>query len=138
MFTSVTAGNRNNIYFLDKWSGFLGQFNVIGLYNKRKWPQHPVLIPVKKFRLKISQSVRKERRWVVQMKNKTKKDAAVKSVCKHRECWGPSSWQWHKHGWKLPDKIIITVLNWKEKWIFFFRNVYVRETLYISPSSEKK
>lgn len=65
MFTSVTAGNKNNIYFLDKWSGFLGQFNVIELYNKRKWPQHPVLIPVKKFRLKISQSARKERRRMV-------------------------------------------------------------------------
>lgn len=36
MFTSVTAGDKNNIYFLDKWSGFLGQFNVIGLYNKKK------------------------------------------------------------------------------------------------------
>lgn len=51
MFTSTTAGNKQphqnpNIYFLDKWSGFLGQFNVIELYNKTKWPQHPVLIPV--------------------------------------------------------------------------------------------
>lgn len=35
-------------------------------------------------------------------------------------------------------KIIITVLNWKEKCIFFFRNVYVREILCISPSSGKK
>lgn len=49
-------------------------------------------------------------------------------------------------GWKLPDKNYysielerkITVLNWKEKCIFFSRNVYVREILYISPSSEKK
>lgn len=51
MFTSTTAGNNQphqnpNIYFLDKLSGFLGQFNVIELYNKRKWPQQPVLIPV--------------------------------------------------------------------------------------------
>lgn len=36
MFTSVTAGNKTNIYFLDKLSGFLGQFNVIWLYNKTK------------------------------------------------------------------------------------------------------
>lgn len=34
-------------------------------------------------------------------------------------------------------KIIITVLNWKQNCTSFFRNVHVREMLYINPSSKK-
>lgn len=108
MFSSVTAGNRNNIYFLDKWSGFLGQFNVIGLYNKRKWPQHPVLIPVKKFRqIKISKDIticKKRKKMDGINEKQEQKDAAVKSGASSGSAGDPAHGSDTNMGWKLPDK----------------------------------